>query len=717
MDLGRILVLALSTVLVAVPLGHAAATGWARLHHPALEGGGRVIYLRDVISRRGADPWLVVGYLVDSAGVRTPSVWSSRDGRSWARETMPDTDAPERRDGVHHVVRHGNVVVAIGDRFDGTLRPAAWRREGQGPWVVLPAATAPFVASRGTVGAVAETSTGFVVATVEHTENRSIVAIYTSVDGAQWVLHSFLPIGNDGFAPHGIAANPDEIVVVGDQAIGNESDGRIWVWRAGVWTKVDVATPEIGGPGFQQVATVVESPSGGYVAGGVVEKAGVAVPSIWISANGLEWQRLPDATVPVDGSGAAIHRVVVVQGGLLASGNSGGHPLLWQSTDGRSWSVVGGIAPEKPGLLVIAAADGSQTMLVVGREGGSRLLRSANGGAWTRADQGPAFPSKTSTGAELRDVASGSGRLIAVGTDGQGRPLVMLRARGSGWVRVPFDDPAARFEAIAANRGTFAIVGWRKLSGRARLAIWTSKNGRSWLRIGGTTAQPVGAFVDVAPDGKRFLAAALEGTQRGLITSVWNGDRTTWASTRILGRGDAQGVCVGPEGATAVATTGDGTNGKVLAWTRSGTGAGTWARESEVVATGALATRCAAGATNTVIAGFDFRSGAAVTWSKRPPASWSAGWVGNTSPRTEVIDIVRDGSKFVATGTIAWRGQADLGLWRSSDGIHWSMNTGLEPAFTEAGFQVGLGVVRDARGLVIVGRTGAGDAGLWFEQG
>ena len=38
---------------------------------------------------------------------------------------------------------------------------------------------------------------------------------------------------------------------------------------------------------------------------------------------------------------------------------------------------------------------------------------------------------------------------------------------------------------------------------------------------------------------------------------------------------------------------------------------------------------------------------------------------------------------------------------------------GLDPVFTESGYQAGLGVVRVGQKIFVVGNRGAGDAGLW----
>src|SRR5262249_17849179 len=152
-----------------------------------------------------------------------------------------------------------------------------------------------------------------------------------------------------------------------------------------------------------------------------------------------------------------------------------------------------------------AAADG--TILVgVSRANGSDLFRLAPGASsWSSVEKPPAFPG-AGTAVELRSVAATRSRVVAVGVDARGRPLVMASHDSLSWSPLPFEDPKARLNAVAVGRGTFVIAGWRLIRGHAHLALWLSKTGARWRRIGGTVADPIGIFVAVAPDRGRFTA-------------------------------------------------------------------------------------------------------------------------------------------------------------------------------------------------------------------
>lgn len=114
-----------------------------------------------------------------------------------------------------------------------------------------------------------------------------------------------------------------------------------------------------------------------------------------------------------------------------------------------------------------------------------------------------------------------------------------------------------------------------------------------------------------------------------------------------------------------------------------------------------------------MIAGED-ENGAAVTWRRtRPDTPWVKAVVGVSTPATAINDLVRDGTGYLATGTSGGRGQADLAIWQSSDGARWNRIGETDPVFLEPGYQAGEGIVRARGRVVVVGRHGAGNAGLW----
>jgi hypothetical protein len=406
-----------------------------------------------------------------------------------------------------------------------------------------------------------------------------------------------------------------------------------------------------------------------------------------------------------------VHRIQRIPGGFLASGSSDAGPRLWRSGNGRDWALVPTPpSPSSAGKTITAASDGAKIVFLVTGQTGSQMFHRA-GAEWMRADKGPAFPTSTPVAAELRDVAVANSRVVAIGNDGHDKPLIMFSPSGGAWRKVSFNDRAARFLAVTSDGGVFSIAGWRLIRGRAHLAFWTSRNGLAWRRLGGSRGDPIGAFVDITPHASGLLALSFEASQRGLKTTAWARSRGLWRRAAVLGSGEARGICAGPNGAVAVATVGGDARSRVLVWTRPPKGS--WPSEPEVVAARSTATHCADGPRGTVIVGSD-ENGAAATWRRtRPGSRWVKSVVGASAPRTEINNIVRDGSGYLAAGTSGGRGQSDLAIWQSPDGSRWTRIAETNPVFLEPGFQAGQGIVRARGRIVVVGRHGAGNAGLW----
>jgi hypothetical protein len=686
----------------------ASPTTWVQVDHPALVGGVHVVYAEDPLALGNGQGWLVGGYVVDSDGMRIPSVWRSGDGISWTRATLPQTSSNERRDGVFQLARRGNVTVALGQRYVDGVRPAAWRGVN-GKWTALTDPADPLLAFPGSVEAVTTTSDGFAAVGVTYATAGVAARVFTSTDGTRWDALADIPYTfGQRFVPLSIAASRDTIVVAGDS--GDSPDaGRIWVYR-GTWTQVDPTTAGLSGPGPHQVSSVVYRQGFGWIAGGEASRLGVEIPAVWVSPDAVNWRRLPDDTVPSSAGGAAVHRIVGVADGFLAAGASGSGALVWKSPDGLRWTSIDAPKQILPGGERVSVASSGQTILLdVARSNGSNLYRLSSGASsWSSVEKPPAFPS-AGTAVVLESVAASTSRVITVGVDARGRPLLMASSNGRSWTRLPFDDPKARLNAISVNRGTFTIAGWRLIGGRAHLAVWTSRSGARWHRVGGGALDPIGIFVDIAADGRTSSALAVRDTGRGFETSVWSIRAHGYLPATVLGRGEARAICIGPGGALALATRDSGATESVVAWRRQAPGP--WSGESESVTARGSATSCEVGSSRQVVGGIG--AGGASFWVRDPDGRWEQTTLAATAPPTTIEDVIRDGSGFIATGSSGARGQADLGIWQSSNGVSWRSLATIEPVFIEPGYQAGRSILRYHGKLIVVGQTGAGNGGIW----
>ncbi len=688
----------------------AAPSGWTRIEHPALVGGNSISYVMDVLPPERGSGWLAGGFVVDPDGIRTPAVWGSRDGATWRRTALPPAPSTEPRDGVYEIARRGDVAVAVGERFANGVRTAAWHATG-GKWSPLTDEGDALLRFAGRIVDVTASPTGFLA--VGSDARNTLVEVLESADGRSWHLLSTIPLrAGERFSPSAIIAAGARVLVSGEALTAGRSQGRIYSWDGSGWAQADPVRSGMTGPGRTQVASLAYLPRLGFVAGGLARPATVEQPAAWSSRDGVRWVRLPESAVPFPTGGAAVHSIVVAGGRFVAAGNSHSGPVLWQTSDGRHWSTID--APTKRNVAdwanVTVASTGPVTVLAVAGDGAADAYRRGPAGRWSVIDRAPAFPGASGGVALLRDVAASRDRLVAVGHDARGRALILTSANARSWSRAPLPDPHARLEAVAVSHGVFAVAGWRLLKGKAHVALWTSTNGRRWRRLGGGALDPVGAFVDVAPDGAGFVLGAFEGSPRGLQVSTWSAGARGLTPGRILGPGETRAICSGPHGATVIATRGAGRDEQVLAWHRR---SGVWSRASETVAASAEAADCADGTTGTLVVGSGATGGTAVAWTQDSAgAPWRPTVLADTLPRSALFGVTRVGRGFATTGQGGARGQLDLVLWTTS-GSGWSSVGGSAPVFSEPGAQAGLALVTFAGRIVVVGETGTGNGAIW----
>jgi photosystem II stability/assembly factor-like uncharacterized protein len=143
---------------------------------------------------------------------------------------------------------------------------------------------------------------------------------------------------------------------------------------------------------------------------------------VWTSADGLTWQRVPDAPIFHDGR---IQSIAAVPGiGLAAVGENiaGSTGVVWTSPDGLSWTRV----PDSPafGRLGIQVrmydvTPGPHGVVIVGtiteglQYGEAAVWTSPDGKEWTRSPSGVEF-----LDTEINGATSWNDRVVAVGDRG-----------------------------------------------------------------------------------------------------------------------------------------------------------------------------------------------------------------------------------------------------------------------------------------------------------
>jgi hypothetical protein len=179
--------------------------------------------------------------------------------------------------------------------------------------------------------------------------------------------------------------------------------------------------------------------------------------AVWSSADGLTWERLPDAAVFAR---ASLHAVAAHDGILVATGYAsdppgGGNlfarPSAWTSSDGETWErleVIDRTLPQPDGA--IGALEGALMLFVVHTDGGwlsagtaltaeaesvrfdIAIWTSRDGRNWQRVPHGPGFVAGTASSLEFgaSSLAVAGDRVVVVGrTSGPQTTLWISPAR------------------------------------------------------------------------------------------------------------------------------------------------------------------------------------------------------------------------------------------------------------------------------------------------
>jgi hypothetical protein len=307
---------------------------------------------------------------------------------------------------------------------------------------------------------------------------------------------------------------------------GYRSDGAVWTSPDGrTWSRVEAEPSVFGDTDTErdQVITDVVAGPTHLVAVGVDGRPGDFDGAVWLSSDGLAWERVSDHVFEGAGN-QAIHAVVHTSDLAVAVGEAEGSPAVWVSQDGHSWSR--------------GAIDG------------------------TPADAG------VQPGA-IFDVAVGGPGLVAVGSSGQPEyPAVWLSADGRSWSRLPgavagdgsgveeADTHPGRMTLVAAgDPGLMAIAATAQFDWRsfAQPVVWTSSDGFVWQRPeGGFPEPPPGSMVALGDviwthDGW-LVVGGYEATEPGWggpgLAAVWvSGDGENWLqATRVDAVSTADGI-------------------------------------------------------------------------------------------------------------------------------------------------------------------------------
>jgi hypothetical protein len=291
---------------------------------------------------------------------------------------------------------------------------------------------------------------------------------FVSTDGGvTWHLAPVqLPGGGEppvGFVADRIAAGPTGWLAWGPQVIWTSQNGRSWTLAATHGIEPRLPTDQV---------FVLTSTSTGFVAGGQGQAAGGGNQAlVWVSHDGITWQRMTAAQV-----------------GMTLSG-------------------------QVPQAISFAATRGNDTVI---SDGGSGVWLSTNGGtSWTTVTV-PVDHGAKNTISGLTSDRSG---LLAVrpGTTATGAPdgVAYFSTNGQTWQFAGLIDPAGGWTpgVVKGSNNGFVVTG--TASQNIYVAYTSTGTGTTWKptgSLGDTSGGPVPTAA-AGPDGTAIIAGATTGTK------------------------------------------------------------------------------------------------------------------------------------------------------------------------------------------------------------
>ena len=288
-----------------------------------------------------------------------------------------------------------------------------------------------------------------------------------------------------------------------DAAVWTSVDGDTWV-RVGDDPVVFGDESSVDGAEGNQVIIDLASGSLGLVAVGADGKPGDYDAAVWVSADGLTWERVPHDEAVFGGEGDQVMRSVVqTEDTAVIVGKSRGRAAVWVSNDGRDWtramidgtpdgietelSAMSDVALGGPGLVAVGG---------VGFESHPAVWLSADGTMWSRLPEsiGPADTGAGDGGSTVDPmtlVAAGESGLVAIDPSVAG-PVVWVSVDGFEW-----DMLDAMF--LDAPTATHAVVGDVVWDGDRLVAVgayggsWWPPLAVMWVSVDGGATWQVGS--------------------------------------------------------------------------------------------------------------------------------------------------------------------------------------------------------------------------------
>ena len=302
-----------------------------------------------------------------------------------------------------------------------------------------------------------------------------------------------------------VVASGQTMVTTGSQASDGVVRQQFFVSSDGgaTWRLAPVQLPDGGQPPLGDVATRIAGGQDGWLAEGP--------QAIWTSQNGLSWTLAATHGITPQQPGDSVDVVTNTASGFVAAGSGnasggGNQAVIWVSHDGVTWQRLTAAqldlttATGTPHIISFATSRGNDTLI---SDGGSVWLSTDGGSAWTPVT----VPVDHGAQDSIKGVSFDGSGLIAVrpGVTAGNAPdgVAYFSPNGRAWQYAGTIDPAGGWSPGVVKGGNDGFVVTGTVNSQNIYVAYTSTGtGTTWRptgSLGNTSSEPLPSAT-VGPD-------------------------------------------------------------------------------------------------------------------------------------------------------------------------------------------------------------------------
>jgi Protein kinase domain len=314
-----------------------------------------------------------------------------------------------------------------------------------------------------------------------------------------------------------IADSGDTMVTTGSQTSDGVTRQQFFVSSDGgaTWRLAPAQLPGGGQPPLGDVTNRIAGGSAGWMAEGP--------QAIWTSKTGRSWTLAATHGISPQDPGDTIEVVANTPDGFLAAGNgmtSGGgkQAVIWVSRDGVNWQRM---TASQLGLTAAGAT--AQNISYATTHGNDTVISDGGSGVWLSTDGGTSWtpvtvPVDHGAQSQISGVSFDGSGLIAIrpGTTANGAPdaVAYFSPNGQTWTYAGTIDPSGGFEPIVVKGGDDGFVVTGKVVSQSIYVAYTSTGTGATWRSSGSLGDTSGESAPTAAVGPGDTVVAV-GSENG----------------------------------------------------------------------------------------------------------------------------------------------------------------------------------------------------------